>query len=269
MPLDTTIGFLGYGNMGQAILEGLVRKSVLRPDQASVYDVAPACLAAAERLGVRIAESEAALTAGCETLIAAVKPQGMAAALTAARPGVHSGMRAISIAAGVSIHFLQEHLGPGVRIIRVMPNTPALVGAGAAGIAFDSNCTDADRAVARTLFEAVGIAVFVEEHALDTVTALSGSGPAYFFHMVECLTQAAVAEGLDEATAAQLAAQTLLGAGLLLTQSGDSARVLREKVTSKGGTTEAALRHLGQGGFEALMAGAVHAASTRSRELGA
>ena len=269
MPLDTTIGFLGYGNMGQAILEGLIRTGVMRPAQATVYDVAPACCEAAIRLGVRVAASEAALAQDCDTLVLAVKPQMMAQALEAARPGVRPGLRVVSIAAGISIRFLQERLGPGVRVIRVMPNTPALVGVGAAGIALAADCTDVDRAVARVLFEAVGIAVFVAEKDLDAVTALSGSGPAYFFHMVECMTQAAVAEGLDMDTAARLATQTLLGAGTLLAGSGEAAATLRQKVTSKGGTTEAALRHLAEGGFPELIGGAIRAAAARSRELGA
>ena len=269
MALQGTLGFLGYGNMGSAILEGLIRQSVVSAKHAVVYDPAPERAAAAEHLGVAVAASAEALAAAVDTLVLAVKPQTMETALKECAPGLRPSTLTISIAAGISIAYLQTRLGSDRRVIRVMPNTPALVQSGAAALAPSPNCTEEDVAAARTIFEAVGIARIVEEKDIDAVTALSGSGPAYFFYMVECLVKAGVAEGLNEDTATDLAAQTLLGAGCLLQASSDSAAALREKVTSKGGTTEAALNQFRADGFEDVILAGVRAAAARSRELGA
>lgn len=268
MQLEGNIGFLGYGNMGAAILEGLIEAGMLTGKHAVIFDPAELRQQAAERVGANVADSPAALAAQCDTLVLAVKPQIMTDAIEGFGGQSKMPQRVISIAAGISIRSLQERLGEHVHIVRVMPNTPALVSAGAAGIALGPNCDDSDAAVARAMFESIGLAVMVPEKDIDAVTALSGSGPAYFFRMVECLVKAAVAEGLDAATAAKLAGQTLLGAGKLLQTSGESAAVLRERVTSKGGTTEAALRSFDEDGLEAMVRAAVSAAAARSRELG-
>lgn len=266
--LQGIIGFLGYGNMGSAILEGLIEAGTISGKYAAAYDPDPDRMLAAEALGATVATSPQALTGMSDILVLAVKPQMMDAALKDARAGMRPGALVISIAAGISIKFLQDRLGDSARIVRVMPNTPALVNAGAAGIALGRHCTAEDAETARTIFESIGIAEIVDEPLIDVVTALSGSGPAYFFHMAECLVAAAVAEGLDEAKAARLAAQTLLGAGKLLINSGESAATLRQRVTSKGGTTEAALQTLREQNFSAIVAKAVHAAAARARELG-
>ncbi|MBI3119926.1 MAG: pyrroline-5-carboxylate reductase, partial [Candidatus Hydrogenedentes bacterium] len=189
-------------------------------------------------------------------------------ALREVRPALRDGALVISIAAGLSIPWLHEQLGTSVRIVRVMPNTPALCHAGAAGIALGPGCTESDAAVARGIFRAVGTAEMVEESAMDVVTAVSGSGPAYFFYMVECLVKAGVSEGLPEEVATRLATQTLVGAGMLIHATGEPASVLRAKVTSKGGTTEAALRQMQDDKFEDVVRAAVAAAAARSRELG-
>ena len=263
--LHGTIGFLGYGNMASAILEGLIEQGVLGGRMAAVYDPDPARMDAARHVSAHCMESAEELGGMCDTLVLAVKPQTMEGALRDLAPGLKPDTLVISIAAGINIAWLAERLNAGQRIIRVMPNTPALVQAGAAGIAPGPGCTDDDLAVARTVFEAIGVAEVVEERDMDAVTALSGSGPAYFFYMVEGLVKAAVAEGLNEATATRLAAQTLFGAGQLLQRSDASAAVLRERVTSKGGTTEAALRTFQAEGFERVVAAGVHAAAERSR----
>ncbi len=269
MSLQGCIGFLGYGNMGSAILEGLLGRGVIRADQAMAYDPDPDRARAAEQLGARIAPSAGALAAAADTLVLAVKPQIMDPALHGLAEVRKPTGLVISIMAGISIARLQTRLGNGARIVRVMPNTPALVLAGAAGIAPGPGCTDADAETARQIFDAVGVTEMVDECDLDAVTALSGSGPAYFFYLVECLVNAAVAEGLAPDAASRLAAQTLYGAGVLLRESRESAATLRERVSSKGGTTEAALRRLYEGGFENLVREAVQAAAARSRELGA
>ena len=262
------VGFLGFGNMGGAILYGLLESGTLAPRQAIVCDKDESKNGAACRLGAELADSPGDLARECDVLLLAVKPQDMEATLAelaqngAARPLI------ISVAAGVSVDFVRERLGAEARVIRAMPNTPALVRAGATGLAPGPGCGDDELRIARTIFEAVGIVEIVEEPLMDAVTALSGSGPAYFFYMVECMAAAAEKQGLSKPQAARLAAQTLYGAGCLLTKSGESARVLRERVTSKGGTTEAALACLREQGLDELADAAVASAVSRSRELG-
>lgn len=268
MTLEGRFGFLGYGNMGSAILEGLVEAGVLFGKHAIVSDPSFDRREAAARVGAVVAASPVEAAEQSDALLLCVKPQQMADVLSSIRPAVERPMPVISIAAGISIAFIQEHLGPQVRVIRVMPNTPALVGAGATGIALGPNCTEADALMARTIFEAVGIAEIVPESQINAVTAVSGSGPAYFFNMVEHLIAAGMAEGLDRAVATRLAAATLHGAGLLLHSTGEDAAVLRTKVTSPGGTTEAALKRFTADGFGQVVRDAVHAAVARAEELG-
>ena len=268
MKLEGTLGFLGFGNMGGAILSGLIEAGTVSADRALVFDIDPKKNAKAKASGATVVSAPEELADKSDTLVLAVKPQTMAEALEQIRPGVSSKTLVISIAAGISISYVQERLGRDIRVVRVMPNTPALVAAGAAGIALSENCTEDDAKAARTIFEAIGIAEMVPETMMDAVTALSGSGPAYFFYTVECLVRAAVAQGMDEAQAARLAAQTLLGAGRLLKESGEPASVLRERVTSKGGTTAAALEAFRQGDLEGVLASGINAAVARSKELG-
>ncbi len=266
--IEGTLGFLGFGNMGRAIASGLVQTGVIAPESVLACDVDPERLRDAEQIGMTPVASVAELAARADTLVLAVKPQTMDEALAGLRAHIRPETLVISIAAGISIDRVRDRLGSAIRIARAMPNTPALVGAGAAGVAMGPGCTDADRAVVRAVFEAVGICVFVEETQIDAVTAVSGSGPAYFFLMVESLTAAGVASGLPEDAAARLAAQTLYGAGKLLADSADGPGTLRARVTSKGGTTEAALKQLQNDGFERVIHQGVAAAAARSRELG-
>jgi pyrroline-5-carboxylate reductase len=266
--LAGTLGFLGFGNMGGAILRGLLGSGTISADKAYIYDVSPGKLAEAEALGVNVAASSEDLAKIVDTLLLAVKPQMMAEALEPVKRGITAKTRIVTIAAGISINYIQEILGKDIRVVRVMPNTPAMVNAGAAGIALSSNCSEADAKAARTIFEAVGVVEMVDESLIDAVTALSGSGPAYFFYTVECLAEAAVKHGLSPKQAANLAAQTLLGSGRLLKESGEPASVLREKVTSKGGTTFAALEAFRAGGLASILADGVDAAAARSKELG-
>lgn len=268
MALDGKIAFLGFGNMAEAIASGLITSGTILPRQAIAHDVVEVRREVAEKLGINWAESTDALTASADYLLLATKPQDMALALDALRTTIRPESLVISIAAGISISFLQERLGHDARIARVMPNTPALVGAGAAGIALSETCTDADRRATQTIFDAIGIAEFVDESQIDAVTALSGSGPAYFFLIVECLVDAAKAEGLSESAAVHLAAQTCFGAGKLLISSEDDAATLRARVTSKGGTTHAAIEQFKADDLPAIIRRAVAAAAARSRELG-
>jgi pyrroline-5-carboxylate reductase len=268
MAVDKRLGFLGFGNMGQAIAGGLVERQTMKSEQLAAFDVDDAKREAAQSLGMRVVDSAEALAGACDALLVAVKPQNATEALEPLSGKLASDVLVISICAGLSTAFFQGQLGQEFRVVRVMPNTPALVGAGAAAIAPSKNCTDDDIGFATTVFESVGLVQVVPESAMDGVTALSGSGPAYFFYLVECLVKAAQTEGLTEEQASELAGQTALGAGRLLMESGESAGTLRERVTSKGGTTEAALRTFGEHGFEQTIRAGVAAAAARSRELG-
>jgi len=265
---EQTLGFLGFGNMGSAILEGLVKLRVWPAERARVYDPSEARQAEARSLGVGLAESPQALAADSDVLVLAVKPQVMGEALDEIKDSVKPGALAISIAAGVSIGFIRNKIGGPARVVRVMPNTPCLAHAGAAGIALGPGCTEEDQTLVGTLFDTIGMSVVVEEKDLDAVTEVSGSGPAYFFYLVECLTKAGIEEGLKEEVARALAAQTLYGAGRLLHSSEDDAAELRRKVTSPGGTTAAALAQYEADDLAGVVRRAVKAAADRSRELG-
>jgi pyrroline-5-carboxylate reductase len=254
--------------MGAAILQGLVKAGTLPAAQALVFDIDREKVSQAEALGARAALSLEELAGNSDFLLLATKPQDVAGALEAMREALSDSALIISIEAGISVGFIQNILGSATRVIRVMPNTPALVGAGAAAMALSDTCSDADRGVAALVFSAVGIIEEVPESAMDAVTGLSGSGPAYFFYLVECMAAAAIKEGLEEEQAVRLAAQTLLGAGRLLDESGETPDVLRARVTSKGGTTAAALNSLRESGFEGIVQAAISAAAERSRELG-
>jgi pyrroline-5-carboxylate reductase len=266
--IEGTLGFLGFGNMGGAILKGLLKAGTLAPENALVYDVAADKREAAAELGVKTTASASEIAADSDTLILAVKPQIMAEALEQIKPALTPKTLVISIAAGISIGYLEQRLGPEFRVVRVMPNTPALVSAGAAGIALGAKCAPRDAATARAIFKAVGIAEMFPERLMDAVTALSGSGPAYFFYMIECLVKAAAAHGIDAEQAARLATQTMLGSARMLQETHEPPDVLRERVTSKGGTTFAALEAFRAGHFESLIAAGVRAAVDRAKELG-
>jgi pyrroline-5-carboxylate reductase len=256
---------MGGGKMGEALLAGLFDAGWARPDEVHVVepiDVRRAELAA-RYAGLSVG-TEAVSAAGA---IVAVKPNDVEAAcraLGATKPG-----RVLSIAAGVPLATLESALGvDGVPVVRAMPNTPALVGAGAAAIAGGTSAGDDDLAWAETVLGAVGTVVRVPEKLLDAVTGLSGSGPAYVFLVAEALIEGGVAAGLPRDVAAPLAIQTLLGSARLLAESDDGPEALRAAVTSPGGTTAAGLRALEARAFRSALIEAVAAATERSKELG-
>ena len=254
--------------MGRAIAAGLIEQGAIAASNVAAFDVDAAKQAQARDLGAAVCATPEALAAACDVLVLAVKPQTMDEALAQIKPGLTSRTLIVSIAAGISITFIAKRLSDRTRIVRVMPNTPAMVNAGAAGIALGASCTHEDEQTARAIFASIGVVEVVDEKLIDAVTALSGSGPAYFFYVVECLVKAAQQHGLTAEQATTLVSQTLLGSGLLLKQSGESAATLRERVTSKGGTTEAALRTFREKGLEEAIAAGVQAAVARAKELG-
>jgi len=267
MATEERLGFLGFGNMAYAIAKGLIDTGTFNPDQLRAYDVDEAKRDKAHELGMKFSKSSTSLVERCGTVVLAVKPQSMASALEHLETEHITDRLFISVAAGVTISYLESKLSPDAQIARVMPNTPALVGAGAAGIAMGRNCTKEQEAVAKRIFSAVGLAVVVKENQIDTVTALSGSGPAYFFYVAECLTRSAMKRGLSADVAAQLAEQTLYGAGKLMAESDESAAELRERVTSKGGTTEAALQVFEDESLSDIIGMAMDAAMGRADQL--
>jgi pyrroline-5-carboxylate reductase len=250
---------VGGGRMGEALLGGLLAAGW--NDLGVVEKIGDRRAALASRFpGVEVL-ADIAPTDGA---VIAVKPNDVRDACAA----LAGTKRVLSIAAGVPIATLEDALGAGTAVVRAMPNTPALVGAGAAAIAGGTSAQDADLAWAEGILGAVGVVVRVPEHLLDAVTGLSGSGPAYVFLLAEALVDAGVLAGLPRDVSATLAIQTILGSARLLAESGDSAEVLRAAVTSPGGTTAAGLRVLEAAGLRSAILEAVSAAAERSRELG-
>jgi pyrroline-5-carboxylate reductase len=260
---------LGAGNMGRALIGGLLRHG-MRAEQIAVGESQEGARVKLSReLGITATADNAAAIGRAELIVLAVKPQDAGSVLTPLAPQLQQRRPVVlSIAAGVRIETLRRWCGPGVPVIRAMPNRPALVGAGATGLFAPAGIAGSHRAMAGEIMQSVGEVVWVAtEDALDVVTALSGSGPAYFFLLAETLAQAGASLGLEPEAARRLSIATLHGAGLLARGGdGDLAR-LRAEVTSKGGTTEAALRTLQAAGFDGLIARAVEAAARRSREL--
>ena len=260
--------FIGGGKMATAIAAGVVRSGLFTPDALGAFD--PSQSAAdefARNTGIKIAtDSPCSGIEKSATVIVAVKPQVVEQALGKYRELLRDKLL-ISIAAGVSVARLAEITG-AERIIRVMPNTPALVGCGAAAFAAGKNVLPQDIALVERIFSAVGTVCQLKESDLDAVTALSGSGPAYAFEFIQSLADGGVAEGLSRDTALLLAAQTLLGAAQMVLQTREHPTVLKDKVTSPAGTTSRGLEVLEEKGFSGAVIKAVRAAASRSRELG-
>lgn len=264
----STFGVIGVGNMGFAILSGLIDRSFIGPDESTVFDLDGTQCDRARAIGVAVASSPTELVDACATVLLAVKPQDMDDCLAGVRDAVDGSRLFVSIAAGISTAYIETALGGSARVIRVMPNTPAQVGAGAAALCAGAHATGDDVEHIRRMFAVLGESVVVSEDMMDWVTALSGSGPAYFFRLVEMMADAAVKGGMPDDVAGRLARQTFVGAARLLDVSGEDVDVLRRNVTSKGGTTEAALRVMDEEGVPERIARALNAAADRSRELG-
>ena len=269
MPLGKKLAFLGPGNMAAALLKGLLREGTAEADEIICAEPrAERREEIANAYGVEVTADNRAAAAEADVVLLSVKPQVIDAVLAEIAPAIDARKLVISIAAGVPLAALARRLPPGTRLIRTMPNTPALVGAGASALARGAPATEGDLARARVLFEAVGLAVVVEEHLLDAVTGLSGSGPAFVFIAIEAMADGGVKAGLPRSVAVTLAAQTVLGSARLLLETGAHPGQLKDQVTSPAGTTIAGVQVLEAAGFRAALIGAVDAAARRSRELG-
>jgi pyrroline-5-carboxylate reductase len=265
------LGIIGAGNMAEAIARGVIAKGVLKADQIIAADVA---LQRREvfhnQLKIKAVEDNLEAARHGKIILLSVKPQHMAAALAGLGGVLGEANLIVSIAAGIGSAFIEKHLGGGKkwRVIRTMPNTPMLVGEGMVAMAAGAHASKEDLATARKLFEAAADVIELDESHIDTVTALSGSGPAYFFYLVEQMIQAGIDLGLTPEQSAQLVKKTAAGAAKMLVASSDSPAELRRKVTSPGGTTEAAIKHMAASGWPQITIDAVRAAQKRGRELG-
>lgn len=266
---STRIAIIGFGNMGQALAEGFINNGI---DKSRIHAVDPSEKAGkiAEELGIDFSYSIKGLARPPSIFILAVKPQIMTETLSALKDRVTETTCFLSIAAGISIKTFQQCLGEDARIIRAMPNTPVSVGLGATGLCHSGNLAFEQMALAEMLMQCVGTCDWVEdESSIDIITAVSGSGVAYFFSLMEAMVEAAVAKGLDEKLACKLVIETCRGAGGLAKQKDGEMTLseLRESVTSKGGTTEAALRILDSNQFNATIVKSVDAAVKQSKLL--
>lgn len=266
-PSDSRIAFLGVGMMGEALLAGVARAGsnvrIVVSDHSAERQAA-----VAEKYGVQAGTAVEAVD-GASSVILAVKPKDMGALLREVGAHLQPGTVVISVAAGLTTAYLEERLPDGTPVVRAMPNTPALVGEGMTAVSAGTHCSDDQLAAAQELLRPSGKVLAVPESQLDAVTAISGSGPAYVFYVVEAMVEAGVLLGITRATATELVVQTLYGAATMLTETGDHPTLLRERVSSPGGTTVAALRQLDDHKVRAAFVTAMEAAATRSAELAA
>ena len=263
------IGFLGAGKMATALARGFLNAKLVKASQlvaADPFEAARQHFAA--ETGAKTVASNLAAAKAANVLILATKPDQFTAALAEISGAFTRNHLVISIAAGVTLAKLEAALPAGARVIRVMPNTPALVGAGASGFALGKNATAADGDLAKALLSAVGLALPVKETLLDAVTGLSGSGPAYVYQFIEALSDGGVASGLPRDVATRLAAQTVLGGAKMVLDTGLHPGALKDQVTSPGGTTIEGLHELEKGKLRATVISAVRAATEKSKKLG-
>jgi len=254
--------------MAEALAGGILRSGIAQPSSIILSNRRPERRQYfSQRYGFKVTGDNAEAVKSCGTVFISVKPQVVPPVLKEISPSLDPGQLVISIAAGVTLNFLESRL-PGIPVIRSMPNTPAMIGAGATVITPGALVGQPMTEWAARLFRGAGTCLVLPEQLMDAVTGLSGSGPAYIFHMAEALTEAGASLGIPRQQALELAKQTILGAARMMTETEDGPERLREKVTSPGGTTEAALRSMDQAGFVRTIVEAVAAAARRSEELG-
>jgi len=262
-----TTGFIGGGNMAEAIIKGLINSGIA-PRSIIVSDpVLDRRAHLASTLQVKTTDDNSEVVQESDLIVLSIKPQMATSVLSGLESAISPQKLVLSIMAGISTTFIEESLQNGARVIRAMPNTPALVQAGATAICSGRRSTEADLELAKELFSLVGTVFLVGERQMDAVTGLSGSGPAYVFSFIEALSDAGVKNGLPRDVATGLAVQTVLGSAQLLQQGGEHPAVLRDRVCSPGGTTIAALHTLENGRMHGLIMDAVDSAVKRSKEL--
>lgn len=268
--MQKPVGIIGGGNMGEALIAGIINSKLLTPADVLFFEPrAERAEFLAQKFGVRRMKDNRQLTKRANVLILAVKPQSVPEVMMEIAPLVKTSHLLISICAGVSLAYLQSFFNFPVRMVRAMPNTPALIQKGATALAPSPQAQAEDVSAAEAIFNALGITVIVKESQMDAVTGLSGSGPAYIFAVIEALAAGGVKEGLPQEVALTLTTQTVLGAACLIQATGKHPATLRDQVCTPGGTTMAGLYAMEKGGFRLALMNAVIAATQRSQELGA
>jgi len=263
------VGFIGAGNMGEALIAGLLKAKFTPPEQVMAFDADRERLRLIQKkYGIKKASGNPHLCSQCDPILLCVKPQSMKEVIEEISESLDASKLLISIAAGVPLSVIEAYSRKQLRLIRVMPNIAVLVQEGATAIAPGNLATDADLKLAKDIFDCVGKSITINESLMDAVTGLSGSGPAYVFLVIEALTEAGVHLGMTRTEALTLATQTVMGSVKLLLETGEHPALLREKVTSPGGTTAAGLYKLEEGGFRKILIDAVKAAAQRAKELG-
>ncbi len=268
--MQQKIGFIGGGNMGEALIKGILKSGVSSRQAVFVSDIRSDRLKALQKsYGIKVCKDNLTAASQADIIILCVKPQNMEAMLSGLAPAVSGRHLIISVAAGIATDFISRHFKSSIPVIRVMPNTPALIGEGASALCKGRNATDSHLKLAQGIFSAVGKVVIVDESLMDAVTGLSGSGPAYVFLFIEALADAGVKMGLSRQVALLLATQTCLGSAKMIAETGEHPAKLRDMVTSPGGTTISGLHKLEAGRLRSALMDAVEAATKRSQELGA
>jgi pyrroline-5-carboxylate reductase len=264
-----TIGFIGAGNMAEALIRGLVHGNHVPASRITASGPRRERLdKLAKTYGIATGIDNREVASSVDIVVLSVKPQILDKVLREIGDQLRPGTLVVSIAAGVGTESIESTVAQGVRVVRAMPNTPALVGAGATAIAPGKHASDSDLAMAKAVFDAVGITVVLDEVHLDAVTGLSGSGPAYIFLILEALSDAGVKVGLSRRNAQLLAAQTVMGSAKMLLETDEHVGRLKDMVTSPGGTAIAGLHTLEQGGLRTTLINAVETATKRAKELG-
>ncbi len=268
MENETVIGFIGAGNMAYALINGLLNNGY-DSKNIKVSDPNDELLQKREaELNITTFENNSSLVEACDIIVFAVKPQVLSKVCRELRVKIKPKHLFISIVAGIRVNDINRWLGGNYSIVRTMPNTPALMQHGVTGLFPNELVSDEHKALVTTILSSVGDCFWVnEEKLIDAITAISGSGPAYFFLLMQSMTQAGMALGLDEKTAKELSVQTAFGAGLMATKSGKDPKTLRTNVTSPNGTTQAAIESFQDQNFEGIVASATRAAFDRAREL--
>jgi pyrroline-5-carboxylate reductase len=263
------IGFIGAGKMGSALMQGIIKAGIVKPENLGASDVyEPFLNELKAQLGIRVSTDNAVIAQASDILILAVKPQTLGSALENLKAYITSDKLIISIAAGVPLATYENVLPEGTRVVRVMPNIAATVSEAASGLSPGKHATPEDMKTALEIFSAVGTAVQVPESLMDAVTGLSGSGPAFIFPVIEAMADGAVLEGMDRKSALTLSAQTVLGAAKMMLETGLHPGELKDMVTSPAGTTIQGVHALEEAGVRAAFMNAVIRATERSKELG-
>jgi pyrroline-5-carboxylate reductase len=267
--MEKRIGFIGAGNMSEALIRGIIESGLVKPEEIIAGEILPERRDyITQNIGVETTDDNILVAKSTDLIVLGVKPQYLPQVLGGLRPHLTEQHLVISIAAGIRIDFIESCLKPGVRVIRVMPNQPLMVGATAAGYALGSHASKEDSQTVQDIFDQNGIAFLLPEHLLDAVTGLSGSGPAYVYMIIEAMADGGVLAGLPRDVSIQLAAQTVLGAAKSVLDTGKHPGALKDMVASPAGTTIEGLQILENAGIRGALMEAVDSAARRSKELG-